>query len=591
MLVSALAASLGAAGCYVETANGEEVAVVEYALNLCVEHTATNTDHEAAGRAEVYTERQGCDRITLYRAVGSGDNLGAASDTATLAEYPAGYYSLRSCGACGDDVIEHGEECDDGNTVSGDGCSATCEAEACAADDTTCDGIDDDCDGQTDQDYVSQPTSCGVGACAATGATSCVDGAVIDSCQPGTPAANDTTCDGVDDDCDGSIDEDGSCGFQCRDLGEKSVSELVAEGAAYSLEDSSGCDTVTNYYLTGSDTHVGTDPAALVTVAETAPGYYDLGTCGSATGEVSCALNPYAAVDWAMWQQYKANYHTHTTESDGDQSPTQVIDEYSSANYDILAITDHDKITWPWTSWNRNPAALGMLAVRGDEYSNTDHVNAFFSFTSASQGLENGVPHVESSGGLSHINHPGRYRPPSDWSFYIPWFDDYPSCVGIEVYNQGDRYPDDRRLWDNINENYFRSYGKLAWGYSNDDKHSTDHLYRNFHFMLMPELSEAALRIAKETGAHYFAYEPGGSGTANVPRINDIYVDEVAETITITATDYIDISWIGPGTTVVATGEIFDYSNYPYKPFVRAVLQGIYGDSFTQPFGFVTIAQ
>ncbi|MBX3246059.1 MAG: hypothetical protein KF901_02625 [Myxococcales bacterium] len=85
------------------------------------------------------------------------------------------------------------------------GCGDSSE---CAANDATCDGIDDDCDGLIDDDFAPEPTSCGVGACGATGATSCVDGAVVDSCLPGTAAANDATCDGVDDDCDGVVDED-----------------------------------------------------------------------------------------------------------------------------------------------------------------------------------------------------------------------------------------------------------------------------------------------------------------------------------------------------------------------------------------------
>src|SRR5262245_15065635 len=75
------------------------------------------------------------------------------------------------------------------------------------ASDATCDGVDDDCDGSVDEDYVAQATSCGTGACAASGVTSCVAGVEQDSCTPGTPAANDASCDGVDDDCDGSVDE------------------------------------------------------------------------------------------------------------------------------------------------------------------------------------------------------------------------------------------------------------------------------------------------------------------------------------------------------------------------------------------------
>lgn len=74
--------------------------------------------------------------------------------------------------------------------------------------DTTCDGIDDDADGSIDEDYVPQATTCGVGPCVSSGSTSCVSGAIVDSCTPGTPSASDATCDGTDDDCDGVSDEE-----------------------------------------------------------------------------------------------------------------------------------------------------------------------------------------------------------------------------------------------------------------------------------------------------------------------------------------------------------------------------------------------
>ncbi len=119
-----------------------------------------------------------------------------------------------------DDIVD--EDYDSISTQCGVGACAATGSTACvdgavvddctpgtpAPDDSTCDGVDDDCDDIVDEDYVSISTQCGVGACAATGTTACVDGAVVDDCAPGTPAPDDTTCDGVDDDCDDIVDED-----------------------------------------------------------------------------------------------------------------------------------------------------------------------------------------------------------------------------------------------------------------------------------------------------------------------------------------------------------------------------------------------
>ena len=56
--------------------------------------------------------------------------------------------------------------------------------------------------------------------------------------------------------------------------------------------------------------------------------------------------NPYEGVQWESAEQYFANLHTHTTESDGKLAPAEVIDLYKDLGYHILAITDHNTKDW-----------------------------------------------------------------------------------------------------------------------------------------------------------------------------------------------------------------------------------------------------
>ncbi|MFN3202513.1 MAG: MopE-related protein [Bradymonadia bacterium] len=70
-----------------------------------------------------------------------------------------------------------------------------------------CGGGDQDCDGNTDEDHVPVDTTCGFGACVAQGQRVCLNGFVVDNCEPGDPA-NQDLCDGIDNDCDGLTDED-----------------------------------------------------------------------------------------------------------------------------------------------------------------------------------------------------------------------------------------------------------------------------------------------------------------------------------------------------------------------------------------------
>jgi hypothetical protein len=62
--------------------------------------------------------------------------------------------------------------------------------------------------------------------------------------------------------------------------------------------------------------------------------------------------NPYQSINWENAEQHKANFHTHTVRSDGILNPQVVADEYHAMGYSILAITDHNEVTYPWTAFS-----------------------------------------------------------------------------------------------------------------------------------------------------------------------------------------------------------------------------------------------
>ena len=86
--------------------------------------------------------------------------------------------------------------------------TAACNAAIIPSAEEICDGLDNNCDGTTDENYNPPPApSCGIGECESAGEVSCTGGGEGYKCSPG--ASTEEVCDEMDNDCDGATDENG----------------------------------------------------------------------------------------------------------------------------------------------------------------------------------------------------------------------------------------------------------------------------------------------------------------------------------------------------------------------------------------------
>ncbi len=325
--------------------------------------------------------------------------------------------------------------------------------------------------------------------------------------------------------------------------------------------------------------------------------------------------NPYRNVDWKNHKQYEANLHTHTTRSDGRLSPQDVVDRYHNYGYKILAITDHNEVTFPWTSFSklsfsetsarrlkegeieesslvyedRNPEELGMLAIQGNEVSAPHHMGSYFTNYQTRTEDENiAIKAIGEMNGLILLNHPGRYtgKNPEKYNtgWYVNLFNQYSHVTGMEVYNQGDRYPHDRKLWDFVLVETMPV--RPVWGYSNDDFHVGDNkLGRNWNVFILPELNEKELRAGMFEGKFFYVKADEGHTGPKTAKIQSIDVNDAKGIITVNCTGQDSIHWISAGNVVAKGNEVYLADIPESSNYVRGEIYSPGAVTGTQPFG------
>lgn len=134
----------------------------------------------------------------------------------------------------------------------------------------------------------------------------------------------------------------------------------------------------------------------------------------------------------------RAEFHAHTTFSDGNCTPTELVDRYVLNGYDVLAFTDHNNAS-AYDQAKPYADMKGLIVIRGEELSynwpdgehkhvlglfltQTIPINKSWSLNNLIQPI---CDAVHAQGGIAIISHPWRGTNYIHQSYQAAWIDGY----------------------------------------------------------------------------------------------------------------------------------------------------------------------
>lgn len=311
-------------------------------------------------------------------------------------------------------------------------------------------------------------------------------------------------------------------------------------------------------------------------------------------------LLPSAEVAAQTVRWYKGNTHTHTLNSDGENTPDDVARWYREHGYQFLVITDHEYLT--------DAAALNALFGRDEQFlmipgqevtgraqGKPVHVNQIgaktlvmpASLPTVFDVLQRDVNLVHEAGAIVQINHPN-----FGWALSGEDLARVDNAQLVEIWNGhpmvnnlgGGGTPSAEAMWDTA-----LTAGRHLFGVADDDAHhfKPEHLAdpasaapgRGWIYVRAPRLDEAEILAAIARGDFYASTGVELSDVASTP---------TSLSITIKATSYsrYRVQFVGAGGRVLAES-VANPAVYQFKgdeKYVRArVIESNAKMAWTQP--------
>ena len=261
---------------------------------------------------------------------------------------------------------------------------------------------------------------------------------------------------------------------------------------------------------------------------------------------------------------FKGNLHTHSTESDGDHGPAEVVDFYHRAGYDFLAISDHfvQRYDYPVTD---------TRALRRDDFTTLIgaelhtgktligeiwHVLAIglptdFAATGDDEDIVSLTRRAADAGAFIGLVHPEWYGLTPDDANIIE------SAHAVEVYNHGSHVENDRGYGWALCD-ILLNQGRRLTGFAADDAHHVTHDAFGGWVQVWAESLDPELILESLKAGRYYSSQG--------PEINDIRIED--DEIVVSCSPAAVISAQGKGARAkFVKGEGLTEGRIPLKRF------------------------